>query len=79
VHLRLILSEFHADPQRHPLLRTALQDCLARYEDLRRSGRHNGPALVGVRLYRLRWRLDRWARNVDRPDSRTLILEVRKP
>ncbi|HEY7460329.1 MAG TPA: hypothetical protein VIC59_00455 [Gemmatimonadota bacterium] len=57
-------------------LREALRDCLERYETLRRSGRHDGPPLRGVRLYRVRWTLDPEARNVDRPDRRTLVLEV---
>jgi hypothetical protein len=79
VRLRLILSEFRVDPRRRPLLATALQDCLTRYETLRRAGRHSGPPLAGVRLYELHWRLDPWAHNADRPDSRTLVLEVPRP
>jgi hypothetical protein len=76
VRLRLMLSALRTDPRRQPLLTTALQDCLTRYETLRRAGRHSGPPLAGVRLYELHWRLDPWARNADRPDSRTLVLEV---
>ena len=76
VRLRLMLSAFRSDPRRQPLLTTALRDCLTRYETLRRAGRHSGPSLAGVRLYELHWRLDPWARNADRPDSRTLVLEV---
>jgi len=76
VRLRLMLSEFRSDPKRQPLLATALQDCLSRYETLRRAGRHNGPPLAAVRLYELHWHLDPWARNAERPDRRTLVLEV---
>ena len=65
--------------QRQQTLDDALLDCLKRYETLRRAGRHDGPALEGVRLYRLQWRLDPGARNVDRPDNRTLIAEVEQP
>ncbi len=39
-------------------LRDALKDCLVRYERLRTLGRHAGPRLRAVRLYRLRWPLD---------------------
>jgi hypothetical protein len=61
---------------RDQVLTTALRDCLIRYEALRQAGRHDGPALQGVRLYRLFWRLDQAPWNVDEPDRRQLILEV---
>lgn len=56
--------------------RDAVADCLRRYEDLRKSGRHDGPALRAMRLYRLHWTLDPELRNVDTPDRRELIAEV---
>ena len=50
---------------------------LTRYEARRRAGQHDGPALRGVRLYLLRWRLvDRVPRNPDAPDERRLLLEI---
>ena len=79
VRLRLMFEEFQADARKRPLLKPALQDVLARYETLRRSGRHTGPPLAGLRLYALHWRLDPWARNADRPDRRTLLLDVPRP
>jgi hypothetical protein len=58
-------------------VRTALADCLARYEDLRRQKQHDGPQLAALRLYELEWTIDPEAANVDRPDRRTFIAEVR--
>jgi hypothetical protein len=58
-------------------LRAALADCFARYEDLRRDDRHNGPPIVAMRLYELEWTIDPQGANVDRPDERRFIAEVR--
>ena len=57
-------------------LEEGVTDCLTRYEALRRAGRHKGPPLVAMRLYRLTWTLDTSASNVDRPDRRDLVTEV---
>jgi hypothetical protein len=57
----------------------ALRDCLTRYDQLRARHRHDGPPLVAMRLYEVEWRIDRNAANVDRPDRRTLVAEVRRP
>ena len=57
--------------------RVALADCLQRYDELRLEGRHDGPPLVAMRLYDLTWTIDPDAANVDRPDRRRLIAEVR--
>ena len=54
----------------------AVTDCLARYEALRRAGRHNGPSLVAMRLYLVTWTPDSSARNIDRPDRKELLTEV---
>jgi hypothetical protein len=56
-----------------------LQDCLKRYEALRSAGRHHGPPLQGMRLYRVDWKLDPWARNLDSPDQKKLLFEISKP
>lgn len=79
--LRTALSILEADqsPKRPQLLTEALQDCLVRYERLRRAGRHDGPHLSTIRLYRLQWQLDPWARNVERPDYRQILAEVKQP
>ena len=62
-----------ADPGE--LFRQALDDLLARYEALRREGRHHGPPLRGMRIYQLTWHLDPWAKNVDQPQRRELWAE----
>jgi hypothetical protein len=58
-------------------VRMALADCLRRYEELRREARHAGPPLTAMRLYELEWTIDRQAANVDRPDRRRFVAEVR--
>ncbi len=57
----------------------AVADCLARYEALRRAGRHRGPPLVAMRLYMVTWTLDPWVSNIDRPDRKELLAEVAPP
>ena len=69
------LTSMHRAPNREALLGAALGDCLGRYEDLRRAGRHDGPPLQGVRLYRLLWRADPPVPNAE-PFSRELLYEV---
>jgi hypothetical protein len=59
-------------------VRMALSDCLRRYEELRQEAHHPGPPLIAMRLYELEWTIDRQAANVDRPDRRRFIAEVRK-
>jgi hypothetical protein len=58
---------------------TALRDLMSRYEILRRSGAHEGPPVVGLRLYEVEYTIDRQAANVDRPDHRRFIAEVMGP
>jgi hypothetical protein len=58
-------------------VRTALADCLARYEELRRQKRHEGPQLAALRLYEVEWTIEPDAANVDRPDHRAFVAEVR--
>jgi hypothetical protein len=70
--LRLIL----AGPDGPAHVRQALADCLARYEELRRAGEHDGPPLVAMRLYELGWTIDATAANVDRPEVRRFIAEA---
>ena len=57
----------------------AVRDCLRRYEELRVSHAHDGPPLAAMRLYEVEWRIDPDAANVDHPDRRTLITEVKQP
>jgi hypothetical protein len=63
-------------PGRERDLHDAVQNCFQRYEALRQAGRHHGPPLQAMRLYQVYWVLDPWARNVDRPDSEELVVEV---
>jgi hypothetical protein len=58
-------------------IQTALPDLLARYEQLR-GQTHDGPPIVALRLYELEWTIDPDAANVDRPDARRFIAEVRR-
>ncbi len=66
-------EKLNLDPQGADLLPVALEDCLQRYEKGRRAGHHDGPALSGVRLYRVTWELAPWAANLDRPLRRELL------
>jgi hypothetical protein len=66
------------EPDASERVRLALSDCLKRYERLRRDARHDGPALIAMRLYELEWTIDREAANVDRPDRRRFLAEVRR-
>jgi len=60
-------------------LEIAMRDALDRYEARRRAGDHDGPPLRGLRLYALRWQLEPYARNRDRPELRRLLFEVALP
>jgi hypothetical protein len=60
-------------------LEEAMLDCLTRYKALRRAGRHDGPPLIALRLYRVTWTLDPSASNIDRPDRKDLLIEVPAP
>jgi hypothetical protein len=59
-------------------LQAALENCLQRYERLRKRGVHAGPPASGLRLYEVKWTLDPSASNVDSPDSRKLVGEARQ-
>jgi hypothetical protein len=54
-----------------------LGDYLRRYEQLRAEGKHQGPPIVGVRLYERYWNMDKHASNAGRPDRTTLLYEYR--
>jgi len=67
------------DPEkRQQLLNEAAREFLSQYETLRQAGRHDGPPLQGIRLYRLHWQLDPQAENVDQPDYRELPAEYER-
>jgi hypothetical protein len=54
-----------------------LRGVLDLYEARRASGENEGPPLEAVRAYDMTWTLDADSRNVERPDVRRLIAEVR--
>ena len=64
-------------PDHAARMQMALPDLLTRYETLRQTGGHDGPPIVALRLYELEWTIDPDAANVDRPDARRLLAEVR--
>ena len=79
-HTRFYFALNRLERQRdHGPLLAAMRDTLQRYEARRIQGRHGGPALVGVRLYELDWRLDARATDRTKPESRWLLLEVASP
>ena len=53
----------------------ALNDLLQRYEKRRNERAHSGPALVRVRLYKVKHMLEPWAVNADSPAERVLLSE----
>jgi hypothetical protein len=65
-----------ADALQKNRLDEGVNDCLQRYEALRRAGRHDGPPLVAMRLYRVTWTVEDSASNIDRPDRKDLLSEV---
>jgi hypothetical protein len=68
-------ARLYSHPAQQQLLREALRDFHSRYEALREQGRHSGPPLRGLRLYKVVWTLDPLARNVNDPDRRELLAE----
>jgi hypothetical protein len=76
--LRFALGQMVRDENREQLLAEALEDCLRRYAALRAAARHSGPPLEGMRLYRVYWKLDPWALNLNAPDHKQLLSEVSK-
>ena len=55
VRLREALVRLEAQPDHRAKLSEALRGCWQRYDMLRRAGRHHGPPLAAVRLYRQTW------------------------
>lgn len=72
VHLGLAVDRWQADADR---LRGVIGSALTMYESKRAMGTHDGPALHGLRFYRVEWRLHPRLENVDRPDRKELIFE----
>ena len=68
------LDRLDKSTDRERLLSIALADCLRRYEVRRLEGRHDGPPLSALRLYRLHWTAASSAK--DRIADRELLWEV---
>lgn len=64
-------------PDQDMRIQAALPDLFARYEQLRQRAVHDGPPIVALRLYELEWTIDPAAANVDHPDARRFVAEVR--
>ena len=62
-----------------PGLTGALANCLKRYESLRLAGKHDGPQLVGMRVYRVYWTLDPYGKTIEHPDRKELLGEYMLP
>jgi len=73
--LRRMESE-HNPKKSSRLLNKGLLDTLKRYEESRLAGRHDGPPLQGLRLYRVKGDPEAGLENVERPDDRELIAEA---
>jgi hypothetical protein len=71
--LQGILQRTRSQEARRRRMITALW---RRYEALRREGRHQGPRLEAVRLYRVRWIFDRRSLAREAPAERDLVLEL---
>jgi hypothetical protein len=76
--LQLFLVRVRNKRDGRQLMEDAMTDYLVRYEKRRKAGEHPGPPLHGMRLYRLDWRLDAWARNRDTPERKMLVFEIRR-
>jgi hypothetical protein len=73
------LAEILAVVYKRPDIDLALKNCLDRYEAMRRAGRHNGPELAGIRVYRVYWTLDPDGKTIEHPDSKVLLGEYMSP
>jgi hypothetical protein len=70
------LRRLYREPDGRERVRAVVEDTFRRYELRRAEGRHNGPPLRAMRLYKLTWDLEPYAANLDRPRSRELLVEV---
>jgi hypothetical protein len=75
--LSTALARTFNNPSRRPLGPAMLRGVFNLYEARRASGENDGPPLEAVRAYDMTWTLGADGRNVDHPDVRRLIAEVR--
>ena len=71
------LGQLLDSPDGPETLQRALEVLLSRYDALAGEGEHAGPPLAALRLYELTYTIDAAAANVNHPDSRRLLAEVR--
>lgn len=62
-----------------PKLERIFDSYFGYYERLRELGYHDSPRLSAIRLYRLEWDFDPWARNRNDPPRRILLFERASP
>ena len=81
VRLRRAFQRMLEPPESSPRLRTALQDCLVRYEARRKARHPQRPAMQAVRLYRLWWDEagPHAPRSAEQMTRRELVAEVGPP
>jgi hypothetical protein len=74
----LVKASLITDPvKRREALKRLGTDFLRRYELRRQNGNIVGPPLAGMRIYARRWNhVDRWAANVDTPDTIEVLLDT---
>jgi glycosyltransferase involved in cell wall biosynthesis len=75
--LATALARTFNNPSRRSIGPAMLRGVLDLYEARRVSGENEGPPLEAVRAYDMTWTLAADARNVNRPDVRHLLAEVR--
>ncbi|HEV2292802.1 MAG TPA: hypothetical protein VGR35_03050 [Tepidisphaeraceae bacterium] len=66
----------HGQRTKNPkITQDALLGLLRDYEQRRQRREHDGPQLIGMRFYQLKWDFDWWAKNRDAP-QRAVLFEV---
>ena len=71
------LQQILDKPDGDQRIRIALPELHARYEQLRRDADHDGPPIVALRLYELEYVIRPDGANVDAPERRRLLAEVK--
>src|SRR5215210_2580506 len=74
--LPLCLRHIVDSPESGPRLQSALTDVMQRYNARRAKGEIRGPELRGIRLYKMAWTLEPFARNLESPSTRVLIAQT---
>lgn len=74
--LPLGLRQLASLPDGDVRVQSAISDVLHRYNERRAQGEIKGPELRSIRLYRMQWEVQPFARNLDRPMSRQQLAEA---